>query len=904
MMSKRQTGVRKSQSPQNFIVKHAKVHRSQIDRDNLEVKALFSFLSQIYRAGCVGDDAADDHLQDSNFPLNENTYQLTHQYQSESVDYAASMPNRAKFEMKKSACAVEILGNFFFSRRSIFPSTSLQPKSHRDVLTTFVEHCAVEDVSMKSKDSNDVARHNHDDGNREVSSVEFLSSLRETGYLPLQILLGSIPGVDISDQQLPLTSSFIAAMLYLESVGEGFDWMRFGDSTYQMLNNSPIVSTDATCSEVRIPTVEEECVPLESVMRSSDETIRSACYTKSDGVEGISHSKDIDEGNSEYNSNRSPDDDEKRASQRAHYQSQSNDDLFNIRHASNDSHGEGRGTKFRSTGKRDRGELDGHSGNSDSASVDIMSSAQNAHKKSQSSICDTSDCIEAVAAFLQSEMPPTHVIDAAFDYIGSHSRMPLTSLLKEGQCTLMIDPTHAVQDGLFGGSVVGGDSHPSPTSVMAIVRPQKPSIEPFADSISSAVNCNVGYKEFNGYTDGAVCSTQEVDVRADVDVTAPIQHTRIEFSMEQNHNTVSCEISSSSAFNIGHIQHIGCNTVGETSAIGTDDATPLAIPPFNLSILALSPEDLAVLTAKYEAVNEHGLGSGNRLHGVEDALSYIIEISNSYTNRFSGSGTCSGASSSSSSSSTSAVSECHSAIATSALQSISRTLLLSNRILDLRDYPLYSPSIAPHVLTSNISSGLTSCDPTSSDASVDPVTYDNSPEFSMEREMRKFAAKLHDMILMSNTFSHSDLLTREGSSWDNGCIHPLNSSTAPYNAPCASPQFSVPNDFLNMSDTSGAVALLALMADCVCSSEFDCYFDDVTPINYPTHLKRERDDGGDAKRWRLVDEINPDQLTSRRQQRCPRCGEFKKGHICKYRKDPDAVSPKIETLQIFEESMA
>jgi hypothetical protein len=92
------------------------------------------------------------------------------------------------------------------------------------------------------------------------------------------------------------------------------------------------------------------------------------------------------------------------------------------------------------------------------------------------------------------------------------------------------------------------------------------------------------------------------------------------------------------------------------------------------------------------------------------------------------------------------------------------------------------------------------------------------------------------------------------------------------------------------NDTSGAMALLALMTDCICTPEFDSCFSNIdsTPFNASAVPSIFKEDGWIFDKKRKVIEESQQDNVMKRQQRCPRCKEFKKGHICIYDTNTEA----------------
>ena len=272
------------------------------------------------------------------------------------------------------------------------------------------------------------------------------------------------------------------------------------------------------------------------------------------------------------------------------------------------------------------------------------------------------------------------------------------------------------------------------------------------------------------------------------------------------------------------------------------------IPLFSIQSLNLSLADSEDLREKFSSLSGSDIEPCDRLWCVENAVKYLEDVALSkHQNE------------DEENSSLSVVDkEC--CLARTALESLSNTLLMSSRVLDLQNYPFWDPDRAPL-----------------SDVSATPL----------ENHLRGFAEDLSRKMSGSHV---EDIVAPRVSDWMSAFpMHLVESDKiAPPVNDCMHP-----SDFLNMTDTSGAVALLALMADCVCSSEFDCYFEEKS-----TSILRRRDRDivpTDAKRRKILgDDHSSGQFISKRQQRCPKCGEFKKGHTCRFAKDAEPSSPQRE----------
>jgi hypothetical protein len=856
---RRSNGTKKVFSPSNFILKHAKVHRYQIERDNMEVKALFSYLSQIYRSGCGEGEVASDYSIHQGIGVSRDP--PTESYGNGYMTNYLLPITSSKIESRNgnSSSSSEALRNYYFSSCSISSTSPEKPRVDAEVPFPFIDNWG----GLGGQCEN-------------VSQSPFLVSLRESGLLPLQILLGSIPGVDTSSKQLPLISPFMAAMTYLESIGMGFYGMQFSDATTPILKESSIVSSDAISSEIEgqgdggqflesCPTINKKLVP-------------AAC-----GSINSLYMTEVCEGNGEINFNcpenglliatvgneeneRNTDSDCCDTSSDGKAKRCSNDDGDNISSSS-----VGTSVPQQSGRAGDNGSI--VSENDSNLITANLTDSMSLSGKLSGGQCNLQhldvSSIEDVSAYYQAEMPPTDVIDAAFDLIENEEKHSSAFPFPESS----FDLPPILHESRKSSSSIAGDSQGSPTSVIDIV-PRLLQPAP-----TSALYC---CDYLNNNPSVTEVSSAPVSLAGDsyLSLDPPTS------DVVSNISSLSC--SEKDTGSIADLDRIHGSSIPN-------------VPPFFLSALAFSDAELADLTVKYNLQVELDSVGGGKLCSIESALKYFDQIATSSSqNSLNVGGTEDLVHSSRSEEGT---------LAADALRSFSETLQLSARITDLKNYPPWGPSpgsAVPPFAGKNGTEGPCSASSSSSTA----FRSEDCPE----QDIRLFGEMLRDKIhsataSTSNGTSGGKVRSPfyQGSRLNE---HPISMSTAPIaaattavpwdsvlvaSAPSAvSCAFNVHQDFMNLSDTSGAVALLALMSDCVCSSEFDCYFDDVT--SFPGPRKREREEVlSEAKRRKSnMDEMHGEQLTSRRQQRCPKCGEFKKGHICRFLREVEPVSPRSD----------
>ena len=136
-------------------MKHAKAHRSQIERDNAEVKALFSYLSHLYREGwTIGDDSSSSH----------------------------KVPNKVP-NFKKAPCydVPDSIGEITTSNKLIESDQKVENMRNLDV---------------------------------KLDSLS--SSFHHSGSMPLHLLLKDLPGSELLSTKIMQSSSFLEVMKYLE----------------------------------------------------------------------------------------------------------------------------------------------------------------------------------------------------------------------------------------------------------------------------------------------------------------------------------------------------------------------------------------------------------------------------------------------------------------------------------------------------------------------------------------------------------------------------------------------------------------------------------------------------------------------------------------------------------------
>ena len=694
--------MKKVSSPQNFIVKHAKVHRCQIERDNIEVKALFSYLSRIYRVGC---------------------------------------------------------------------------------------------------------------------SAESELSLCESGLVPLRTLLGSIPGVDIKYQELPLISPFTAAMLYLESIGMGFDSIQFKADISEAVAHNSIVSTDASDIKIRGQKEENELrLSQTNGISSVEEDHQHSCDDE------LLVSTDF----------------EKRELKDNCYDHDLHNDSFDDN---------GKPILQSCTPSAFGNEIKTCRDVPDMLTTCDFTSGLDRNLKEQidCGLSYSDQSLEAISAFLRVEMPTTHAVDAAIDYLESQAMKMRAPTMKTIEAKIQKPLTtttdslkYSVATGFSSNcSIQDGSSSECTPTWTPTSHVEMPSISSFFSLSPSLVLADDEEMTSECILEQTANQTAPLD---SVTVTAATDTESLGGIMK----TITSSNSKTDCTESQEQQERVCSALYTAIDLSTQ------IPLFSIQSLDLSPTESEDLKEKFSSISGSDIESCDRLWCVENAVKYLEEIA--ISNR---------QNEDEEDSSLSVVDkEC--CLARTALESLSNTLLISSRVLDFQNYPFWDPTQAPL-----------------SDVSVCATPLEN--------HLRSFADDLSRKMSGSHV---EDILAPRVSDWMSA--FPLNLVEGDKIAPPVN-DFMHPSDFLNMSDTSGAVALLALMADCVCSSEFDCYFEEKS-----TSILRRRDRDReivptDAKRRKILgDDHNSGQFISKRQQRCPKCGEFKKGHTCRFAKDAEPPSPQRE----------
>jgi hypothetical protein len=794
--------MKKVSSPQNFIVKHAKIHRYQIERDNTEVKALFSYLSRIYRAGCTVENVPDENnLPPDTDNVDRKQEVSSDPYQVEGADQSSDSSTAAKSsDRPKSFRGFEILRQTFFPSCSTSSTPSLSSSSYLESPANLVENLV--NSSIDTHESVLCTMDNHERSSEKLMSDQFISSLCESGHLPLQFFLGSLPGVHIKYQELPHISPFTTAMLYLESSGMGFESIQFGFDTSDLGANDSIVSTDASSSGIRRQ-IGKEAKESRLMQVNGISTVEADHqYIYSDDL-SVSVDHEANELEGKY-SDCSPQKDSSDENRKPSLQSCAPD-----------------------TAGRTRPHIPEVITGCDIFNGSIMS-PQNQFDRGFT-YCGLA--MEAISAFLKVELPSTHAIDAAIDYLESQA----IKLHAPSMCTPTMniiapkaqDPDLDTADALKN-TVIGYNSYcsledgsSSPSQWMPTSHTEQPSVSPssalspISSSLVSTGGAEGGLPEcFLELTTPHTTLTSPTKPASDPERSESIMDviTNDVEVLEEVHSAPYIEMDLSSR-----------------------------VPSFPIRSLNLSPCESTDLEEEVTVPSGRDAVPLDLLGSVENAVKYLEKVALSAEDK-------------------------EAFLAISALKSFSNTLLLSSRVLDLKNYPLWGPNSAPM------------------DPSHSLTTVSASP---LEQHMRSFAKDLARKL--SGNGCMGDISVPTVSDWMSA--YPMNVVADDRIAPPVH-EFLSTSDFKNMTDTSGAVALLALMADCVCSSEFDSYFEEKS-----TSILRRRDREStpiENKRRKIVaEDHSSEQCTSKRQQRCPRCGEFKKGHTCRFPGYTEPPSPRM-----------
>jgi hypothetical protein len=787
-------------SPQNFNVKHAKVHRYQIERDNTEVKALFSYLSRIYRAGCSVENISDDNNLppdtdnvDGKQELSSDPYQVDGAEQSSDSSTAAFRP--------KSFNGLEVLRKTFFPSCSNSSTPILLSNSYLESPPNLVENLV--NSSIDTHENFLCTMDIHERSSEKLMSDQFISSLCESGHLPLQFLLGSLPGMHIKYQELPHISPFTTAMLYLESIGMGFESIQFGFDAIDMGANDSIVSTDASSSGIRgqIGIEAKESRLLQENGISTVEADHQYIYSDDLSV-SVDHEANELEGRNSDNSPHKGSSDENRK--------------LSVQSCAPDT----AGIEIRTLPHIPEVITEG-----DTSSGLNMSPI----KEFDRGFTFSDLAIEAISAFLKVELPSTQAIDAAIDYLESQAIKlqaptmcaPTINIIASKTLEPDVDTADALKNTVIGFnsncSLQDGFTFPSPSKWAPTSHTERPSasssfaLSPFSTSLVSS-------------------GTEEGAPECFLELTTP--HTTYSSPTRPASDPERSE-------SIMELITNDVDVLGEVSSapyIEMDLSS--RVPSFPIRSLNLSPSESKDFEVEFTVPSESDAVPLDLLSSVENAVKYLEKVALTTEDK-------------------------EASLAVSALKSFSNTLLLSSRVLDLKNYPLWGPNLHPM------------------DPSHSLTTVSASP---LEQHMRSFAGDLARKLAGNGCMG--DISVPTVSDWMSA--YPMNVVADDRIAPPVH-EFLNTSDFKNMTDTSGAVALLALMADCVCSSEFDSYFEEKS-----TSILRRRDRETtpiEAKRRKIVvEDHSSEQFTSKRQQRCPRCGEFKKGHTCRF---PGYTEPPI-----------
>lgn len=193
------------------------MHRRQIEKDNVEVKALFSQLSQLYRAGYQADYFEGDVFPSSSSSESSNNSEKMYQKWFKDIDNGSALHRSLRsFTASQSESdipprsATEKLGSLLFAGCQYGSSNYCSKVIESDCFTF----------------KNEVGEANENGLNIEM----LLSFLNTSGFLPLQILLECIPGIDVVHQNASYLSPFLESMSYLDSIGKGLSSTEFSSN--------------------------------------------------------------------------------------------------------------------------------------------------------------------------------------------------------------------------------------------------------------------------------------------------------------------------------------------------------------------------------------------------------------------------------------------------------------------------------------------------------------------------------------------------------------------------------------------------------------------------------------------------------------------------------------------------
>jgi hypothetical protein len=225
------------------------MHR-QIERDNIEVKALFSQLSQLYCAGYHTDDTHGNISRKSNLLESSSSSRCLYQKWFDDIENCSSLRQSSE--------------SFTVSQtESDMPSRS----TSENLISILFADCQYGLLSHypKSTECNCLTFKNEaGDTNENGLNIEMLLSfLKTSGFLPLQVLLKGIPGIDPLHQDKLSSSPFLASMSYLDSIGKGFSSVELSDICSTLLMQSPTSSNPK--SSQGIPTNNSNSVEISAI---------------------------------------------------------------------------------------------------------------------------------------------------------------------------------------------------------------------------------------------------------------------------------------------------------------------------------------------------------------------------------------------------------------------------------------------------------------------------------------------------------------------------------------------------------------------------------------------------------------------------------------------------------------
>ena len=257
----RSSSNRRYSTSSNPITKHTNIHRCQIERDNIEVKALFSYLSHLYRAGCGVEEASPRLPQNvaQNQHLSSISTHKVDDFQSHNLFHAAAdatdvihskvtietpLHMNSEEQILSPSMPIiteeEVLNNLFFSNYPFLDTACVtEDLCDDDKRLLISENFAVDSEIMNT---NEKASNRDDKYSHSVVSLESVyTPFLKSGFLPLHTLLKDLPGVQLNEKQKYMISPFLAAMKYLESVNKGFSGMNFTASQNSSGTNENVV---------------------------------------------------------------------------------------------------------------------------------------------------------------------------------------------------------------------------------------------------------------------------------------------------------------------------------------------------------------------------------------------------------------------------------------------------------------------------------------------------------------------------------------------------------------------------------------------------------------------------------------------------------------------------------------